>query len=360
LSRQRHIETILSEVVHALEKRLDYDRGMILLTNKERTKLNFHAGFGYSEEQIAILKDTSFHLDRPESKGVFVVSFSEQKPFLINDLDEIKADLSPRSLEFAREMGTKSFICCPIVYVEESIGVLAVDNPKTERPLFQRDIDLLMGIAPEIGISIQNALMTEAKEKQFHAILQVLASSIDARDPLTAGHSERVTQYAVGITQELGLSKDYCEMIRVASLLHDYGKIGIKDTILKKDGGLTPKEFEEIKTHAAKTRQILEKTEFEGIYREVPEVAGSHHEKFDGSGYPRGLRGEEIPLGARILAVADVFEAITSRRHYRDPMPLEMAFKVLNDSKGVHFDPPIVEAFFRYYEKGEKSADKES
>ena len=140
-------------------------------------------------------------------------------------------------------------------------------------------------------------------------------------------------------------------MIRVAALLHDYGKIGVKDDILKKAGALTNDEYLEIKKHAAKTQEILEKINFEGIYREVPFISGCHHEKFDGSGYPLGLTGPDIPLGARILAVADVFEAITAKRHYREPMPLDDAFKILRDGCDRHFDSAIVEAFVRYYEK---------
>jgi len=321
------------------------------LANQDKTGLTFREGFGYTDEQLNLLKNTNFHLDRPESRGVFAVSFREHKPFLINDIDEIKEDLSPRSLEFAKKMGTKSFICCPIIYEEESLGILAVDNLKTKRPLVQSDINLLMGIAPEIGVSIHNAMLIDARERQFKSILQVLASSIDARDPLTAGHSEKVTEYAVGICNELGMSRDYCEMIRVASLLHDYGKIGIKDDILKKEDKLNTEEREEIQKHVEKTKNILEKVNFEGIYKEVPEIAGSHHEKINGSGYPKGLRGEEIPLGARIIAVADFFEAITSKRHYRDAMPLDIAFQLLVDSSGKNFDEEVVEAFIRYYNK---------
>jgi len=351
LSRQIDIEGILKKVMQVLEKRLDYDRSIIFLANQDKTKLTFRTGFGYTDEQLSILKSTDFHLDRPESKGVFAISFREQRPFLINDIDEIKEDLSPRSLEFAKKMGTRSFICCPIIYEEQSLGILAVDNLKTKRPLVQSDINLLMGIAPEIGISIHNAILIDAREYQFRSILQVLASSIDARDPLTAGHSEKVTEYAVGICNELGMSRDYCEMIRVASLLHDYGKIGIKDDILKKEEKLNIEEREEIEKHVEKTKNILEKVNFEGIYKEVPEIAGSHHEKIDGSGYPKGLRGEEIPLGARIIAVADFFEAITSKRHYRDAMPLDIAFELLKEHSEKQFDSEVVEAFIKYYNK---------
>ncbi len=351
LSKQTDVDDILANVIHVLETRLDYDRGMILLADEDRKKLVFHAGFGYDDEKLNILKGINFHLDRPDSKGVFVVSFHKQKPFLINDVDEIAGTLSPRSFEFAKRMGAKSFICCPIIYEAEPVGVLVVDNIKRKKPLLQSDINLLMGIAPSIAISIHNAKLIHAKERQFTSLLQTLAASIDARDPLTAGHSERVTEYSVGICKELGMPKDYCEMIRVASLLHDYGKIGIKDSILKKEDALSHEEFEEIKTHVLKTRRILDQINFEGIYKEVPKIAESHHEKMDGSGYPKGLRGDEIPLGAKIIAVADFFEAVTSKRHYRDPMSLDVAFELLVQKSDHHFDGAIVQAFIRYYSK---------
>ena len=355
ISKHTDIDILLKSIVKVLEKRLDYDRGMILLANEHKTSLNFQTGFGYTDKLLSILKNTSFHLDRHGSKGAFVVSFHEQKPFLVNDIDDIKEDLSQRSLELAKKLGAKSFICCPIIYEDESLGILAVDNIKTKRPLVQSDINLLMGIAPQVGISIHNAMLAEIKERQFRSILQVLAASIDARDPLTAGHSEKVTEYAVGICKELDMPKDYREMIRVASLLHDYGKIGIKDDILKKNGALSIEEHEEIKTHVEKTKRILEQINFEGIYKEVPEIVEAHHEKIDGSGYPKGLKGEEIALGAKIIAVADFFEAITSKRHYRSPMPLDTAFELLMDKSDIHFDRNVVEAFIRFYKKRAES-----
>jgi HD-GYP domain-containing protein (c-di-GMP phosphodiesterase class II) len=350
LSKQIDIDSILSQAIQVIEKRLNYDRGMILLANKEKTEIVFKTGFGYNYDDFNMLKEASFHI-RPDSKGTFVIAFSEQKPILVNDIEEIKSAISERSLSFAKKMGTKAFICCPIVYEGESLGILVVDNVRTKKPLVQSDINLLMGIAPAIGVSIHNAMLTEAKDRQFRSILQVLSASIDARDFLTAGHSERVTEYAIGICNELGLSKDYTEMIRVASLLHDYGKIGISDSILKKNGQLTDEEFDEIKTHSIKSKKILEQINFEGIYKEVPAIAAHHHEKFDGSGYPYGLSGEQIPLGSRIIAVADVFEAITSKRHYREPMSIEKAFNLLKERCGAHFDHKVVEAFMRYYNK---------
>jgi HD-GYP domain-containing protein (c-di-GMP phosphodiesterase class II) len=345
-----NINNILNNVAHIFDKRLDYKRGLILLANPEKTKLEIKASFGY-EEHMKLLEKVAFHLDRPESQGAFVVTYREQKPLLVNNLADIEDKLSPRSLAMAKKLGAKSFICCPIICDGESIGVLAVDNPRSNRPLVNSDMSLLMGIAPMIGISVRNAEFIDARNRQFKSLLQLLAATIDARDSLTAGHSEKVTEYAVGICQEMGLPANYREMIRVAALLHDYGKIAVPDAVLKKNGRLTDEEYEVVKTHSEKTREILEQISFEGIFLQVPEIAGAHHEKMDGSGYPQGLKGKEIPLGARIIAVADFFEAITAKRHYREPMPLEAAFRLLHESSGKHFDRKVVKAFSRYFLK---------
>jgi hypothetical protein len=200
-------------------------------------------------------------------------------------------------------------------------------------------------------VSIRNAELLLSKEREFRSTLQVLAASIDARDPLTAGHSEKVTEYSVGICDELKLGVDFRECVRVAALLHDYGKIGVPDNILKKKGRLTTEEYEVIKTHTAQTRDILERINFEGKYADVPLIAGSHHEKWNGNGYPLGLKEEDIHVGARIIAVADHFEAITSKRHYRDPMPINVAVDELIKYSGSYFDPQVVQAFVRYYRR---------
>lgn len=351
ITQKTSIADILQEVVEIFRKRLDYDRGVILLANEDRTALEFSAGYGYSTALLHRIKKIHFRLDNPKSKGAFVLSFKKKKPFLINNINDVEEEMSPRSREFAKLSGAESFICCPIMSDGEPIGILAVDNVQSKRPLVQSDLSLLMGIASIIGVSIRNADLIKSKVGQFNSILRVLAATIDARDPLTSGHSEKVTEYAVAICEEMGLPNDYREMIRVAALLHDYGKIGVPDAILKKPGKLTYDEFETVKTHASRTREILEQVNFEGVFEQVPEIAGAHHEKLDGSGYPLGLKGKDIPLGARIIAVADFFEAITSRRHYRNPMFIEKALVILKEKSGVHFDERVVSAFLAYYRK---------
>lgn len=156
LASESEIEGIFSELIRIMHRRLDYDRVLVMLATSDRSQLLFQAGSGYNEDQVDILEKISIQLDRPESKGIFAVAFREQKPQLINDIAEIKNYLSPRSDEFARQMGVKSLICCPIIYEKESLGILAVDNFKNKRPLQQREVNLLMGIALQIGSRIHN------------------------------------------------------------------------------------------------------------------------------------------------------------------------------------------------------------
>ncbi|TLM68855.1 MAG: HD domain-containing protein [Deltaproteobacteria bacterium] len=360
VSTPTDIDQVLAQVIQVLEKRLDFDRGLILLVTSDRSRLQMRAGFGYDPDIRRILDQAEFHLDRPESKGVFTEVFKARKPLLIDDFELLRERHSSHSLKIARLLGIRSFICCPIICGGEAIGILAVDNLKSCRQLQQSDMSRLMGIAPVIGIAIRNADLLAVKEKQFRSTLHVLAASIDARDPLTAGHSEKVTEYTVAICEELGLADSDREQIRVAALLHDYGKIGIPDTILKKPGRLTEEEHRLVREHTLKTRSLLERIHFEGNFRDVPEIAGSHHEKFDGSGYPQGLAGDAIPLGARIIAAADFFEAITAKRHYRSPMPFRAATEQLRRHAASHFDPAVVEAFLKVLARQGQEEDGET
>lgn len=179
-------------------------------------------------------------------------------------------------------------------------------------------------------------------DRSCTALIETLAQALDARDPYTAGHSQRVAAYAYGIAVELNLPREQAEVIRAGAQLHDIGKIGIPDAVLLKPGPLTAEEFGLIKLHPQIGRRILEKAlGFESLL----EIVEMHHENFDGSGYPYGLAGEKIPLEARIVRIADAYDAMTTRRSYRSAFAPDVAMEAIRVGSGREFDPIAVEAF---------------
>jgi HD-GYP domain-containing protein (c-di-GMP phosphodiesterase class II) len=170
-----------------------------------------------------------------------------------------------------------------------------------------------------------------------------LAAAIEAKDSYTHGHSTKVMEYAVKIGIELGLTEDELETVRYAGLLHDIGKIGIKDVILTKQERLTSEEIEELHRHPEYGASIMERVE---ILKEIAPLTLYHHERFDGGGYPLGLKGDQIPLGARILAVADTYDAMIADRPYRKAFPFEYVRQEMKKAAGSQLDPEIVKVFF--------------
>lgn len=180
-----NISDLLKAVVNIMERRIDFDRGMIMLANRDKTRLYYTAGYGYKKEKEAFLQQTEFHLDNPESRGNFVVAFRDQKPFLINDIAEIKNKLSERSIKFVETMGVNSLICVPIVYEHEALGILAVDNLRSKRPLTTSDMNLLMGVASQTAVGINNAKSfqhIQESEKKYRELVENANSIIMRRD----------------------------------------------------------------------------------------------------------------------------------------------------------------------------------
>lgn len=180
------------------------------------------------------------------------------------------------------------------------------------------------------------------------AAIASLVQALEARDPLTRGHSERVALIAQGIAAELDFSTEQIDRLLLIGRLHDLGKIGVRDDVLLKEGPLNHDEFEHVKKHSNVVADILRPIE---SLHDILEVTLYHHERWDGRGYPDGLKGEEIPFLARIIAVADVFEAVTSERPYRDSLPRRVAFEIISDERGHQLCPTCVDAFFRWYER---------
>ena len=190
----------------------------------------------------------------------------------------------------------------------------------------------------------------EENRALFLGSIQMLAGAVDEKDPYTRGHSDRVTRYSVIMAQELGLSAEEVEKVRISAQLHDVGKIGIEDRVLKKPGTLTPEEFEIMKTHTTKGAHILRPVQ---QLRDMLPGIELHHESLDGRGYPYGLKGEQIPLVARIISVADTFDAMTTNRPYQAAMDPEYVIRVINSLAETRFDPKVVAAMTAAFQRGD-------
>jgi len=190
----------------------------------------------------------------------------------------------------------------------------------------------------------------EENKNLFMGSIQMLAGAVDEKDPYTRGHSDRVTKYSLMIAKEMGMDPEFLEILRISAQLHDVGKIGIEDRILKKPGTLTPEEFEIMKTHTTKGANIL---------RPVPQLREMlpgielHHEALNGRGYPYGLKGDEIPLLARVIAVADTFDALTTNRPYQQAHDPVEALRIIQNLSGQRLDPKAVVALLAVFERGE-------
>jgi putative nucleotidyltransferase with HDIG domain len=243
----------------------------------------------------------------------------------------VSAPLRARPILVGKERG---------VLDERIIGGLMAYN-KTGGAFDDEDTQLLELLANQASTVMQIATLYNQANRTFLEVIEALVATIDAVDPYTRGHSKRVSDYSVAIAEELGYHGDVLMDIRIGSLLHDIGKLGVRDSILTKPGNLTDEEYEEMKKHPAIGFKIIEKVSL--LHNVLPAIV-EHHERLDGSGYPMGLRGEQITQMGRIVAVADVYDALTTDRPYRKALDLESVLEHLHKNVGSHFDGVCVEA----------------
>ena len=242
-----------------------------------------------------------------------------------------------------------SSLCVPLLANQQVLGVLNIRTKTDGSDFTHQDLELAGQLANIAAAAIENASLHDELQALFLSTVSAMANSIDARDPYTKGHSERVTSYAVMIAEELKLSADELERLRYAGLLHDIGKIRIRDHILHKPGRLTDAEFREMKKHPEYGVEIMQPVK---AFHTILPAMLHHHERYDGRGYPHGLAGEGIPLSARILCVADCFDAMTSDRPYRKGMPVADAVSELAKNKDTQFDPLLVDIFLNLVDRG--------
>ena len=237
------------------------------------------------------------------------------------------------------------------------IGVFQAVN-KLAGAFNAEDEQTLGSLASSAAVAVENAQLVTAQKRLWQSLIETLATTVDARDQQTAGHSKRVTRYAAVIGAEVGLSDGDLERLQAAALLHDYGKIAVRDRFLQKPGKLDEAEFAYMKAHAEKTAEFLSYLDFPPDMREVPTIAAQHHERMDGKGYPHGLGGDQILLGARIVACADVFDALTAPRYYKPAYSLEKTLEIMDGMAGSHLDPALMAAVHRALPALEKTIDE--
>ena len=243
------------------------------------------------------------------------------------------------------------------------MGLIGVFNHLGPGGFVQEDRELLDSLALQATSVLENAsLINKSKDTQYTTMVK-LAELAEKRDPETGKHLDRMKHYSKILAMEMGqtakysgiINDDFVEALYQSSPLHDIGKVGIYDNILLKPGKLTAEEFDIMKTHTSIGGEILQGPDFLMFSRNV---ALGHHEKFDGNGYPSGLKGEDIPLEARIVALADVYDALTSKRVYKQSFPFEKTYAIIMEGKGTAFDPDVVDAFEKTIDQFQEIQEK--
>ncbi len=340
VAAEKNIDTLMKTIAEETKEAMQADRCTVFLYDKETDELWSKVALGLGSTELR------FKSNQGLAGHVF------QTGETINIKDAYSDSRFNKNIDKETGYKTKTILCMPIKNIEqEIIGVFQVLN-KITGYFTEEDEDLLVTIGSSAGISLENATLFARQEellkeqkKIFDSFISTLGASIDARDKITSGHSTRVRMYSTLIAEAFNLPQNDIEIIQKAAALHDIGKIGIRDSVLQKEGKLTPEEYQHIQQHVEITHNILEKINMSDEFKLITEIACSHHEKYDGSGYYRHLKGEEIPFGGRILAVSDVFDAITSKRHYRDKMPIVKVISILIGDSGTHFDKNVVDKF---------------
>ncbi|MCZ6917158.1 MAG: HD domain-containing protein [Gemmatimonadetes bacterium] len=264
--------------------------------------------------------------------------------FAVNGADGLRAYLDvPGFLE--RKID--AFVVLPIFVQQQLSGIIALGYASPPE-LSEEDLVQARQLADQVAVALSNARLIEELDALSIGAMTALARTIDAKSAWTAGHSERVTSMAVAIGQEMELPEEDIERLNRGGLLHDIGKIGIPAEVLDKPGRLDEEETATMRSHVTVGARILEPI---GAYADVIPIVLSHHEHYDGQGYPHGLAGEEIHFLARVLAVPDVFDAMSSDRPYREGMGLTKVISIIRESSGSHFDPRVVDAFVSLMKK---------
>jgi putative nucleotidyltransferase with HDIG domain len=334
LGSEMEVDSICRQMLDEAEKILGVHNISIMLLDHEGIELSTRLCKGRDSEAADKFRTAA-------SSGLLGEIFRKGEPVTICDVGTDGQRTFPYPV--------RSILCVPLVTDGKGIGMLVASDKLSGQEFWSQDIKIISVFALEVAASIKKAQLYEEISGMFIHTVEALASAIDAKDPYTYGHSNRVAKFSTSICEEMGMSKKEMRDVELAAILHDIGKIGTPESILQKPGRLTPDEMERIHEHPDKGAHIL--SNIMG-FRDVVKWIRHHHEWYDGQGYPDRIAAEDIPLQARIITIADTFDAMTSDRPYRKGMPAGEAIRLMEENTGSQFDPEVLRAFRAVFAAG--------
>lgn len=330
---------VQKRAMEAVTELMNAEVGSLLVVDEKNNELYFEVALG---EKGAQLKEIRLKI----GEGIAGWVAQHGKPIIVDDVQN-----DPRFAKKADKKSTfvtKNMICIPVRIKQKTIGVLQAINKKTG-VFGQEDLELFQMLANQVAIAIENARLMEDLRQVFYETAEALAEAIEKRDPYTGGHTKRVLRYSVATAEYMGMPSEEIEQLKLSAILHDIGKIGVEDRVLRKQAKLDDEEFSLMKAHPKMGAEIM--LHVEKLRNIIPGMK-YHHERYDGKGYPEGLKGNDIPLLARIISVSDTFDAMTSDRPYRKGLSDETAIDELKRFSAIQFDPEIVKAFIGAHNDG--------
>jgi len=333
LQQTLEIDILIPRIFGEVNKAINAEAQSIWLLNEEQGVITCRFATGPGADSIR-------KVTVPVGRGIVGACVAKQESIIIAD-----AQNDPRVFRGADEKTgfiTRSLMSVPMVLEGKSIGAIQAANKRGGQLFNNDDLSLFRSIADSAALAISNAQLVANLQESYDLTLDALSAALDLRDRETEGHSRRVVEYTARLAQQIGLDKDTLTDIRRGALIHDIGKIGVPDAVLHKPGPLDVEERKIIEKHPRAGYEMLLGIPY---LQEEIKIVLAHQEKWDGTGYPFGLKGEAIPLGARLFAIADTFDALTSDRPYRKGRPYEVARQIIAEETGKQFDPLAVEAF---------------
>ncbi|MEZ0480685.1 HD domain-containing phosphohydrolase [Planococcus sp. SSTMD024] len=338
LEQDKVFDNILQQMIHVIGA----EAGTLWVADTEGQHLQAVSAFGVAAKEILDVKV-------PRGRGIVWKVLETGRAERIEDVTQ-HADWNER---IDQESGfiTSSLLTVPLIVKNQLLGSLQLLNKRGGEFFTEQDLRLAEALAHQAALALHNSQMYDELNRMLISMIRTLATVLDARDPYTAGHSGRVANYALWIAQKIGMAPAECEELYKAALLHDIGKIGIRDDLLQKPGRLTKEEFHAIQQHTVIGAGILANMEPTHAMERSVETAKSHHERLNGSGYPEGLTGDAIPLFARIVGVADTFDAMTTVRPYSKGFTTKEGAEELLRCRGELFEAELVDAMISILEE---------